>query len=156
MNYRPPTGAPSPHVEPMPAPEWTPARAALLLSLREAMRLDESVFAKRHAIAVAQLRALEGRGQTPFYSEAIKARLGERLLASLGHPHQALDDRMPEAPPRSEEASTPDSSAGVAHHKEAQTNLRTGWRRASHPLMIGLAAVLAALAILIVLQPPAG
>lgn len=156
MNYRPPTGAPSPHAEPIRVPEWTQARAALLLSLREAMRLDESVFAKRHAIAVAQLRALEGRGQTPFYSEAIKVRLGERLLASLGHPHQALDDWVPETPPRAEDASKPEASAEATHRKEAQTSLRAVWRRAGHPLMIGLAAVLAAIAVLIFLRLPAG
>ncbi len=67
-------------------PSWSREQEELLRTLREAARVDETVFAHKHAISVAQLRALEGRGHSPFYSEAIKARLGLRLLASLGHP----------------------------------------------------------------------
>ena len=64
-------------------PTWTPEQEERLRALREAARVEETALAQRHAISVAQLRALEGRGTCPFYSEAIKARLGDRLLASL-------------------------------------------------------------------------
>jgi len=62
---------------------WTREQEERLRTLREAARVEETALAQRHAISVAQLRALEGRGTCPFYSEAIKARLGARLLASL-------------------------------------------------------------------------
>lgn len=67
------------------AADWTPDEARLLRRLREAAGLNEAAFAKANAISLAQLRALEDRGEAPFYSEAIKAYLGRRLLMRLGH-----------------------------------------------------------------------
>ncbi len=64
---------------------WTREEARLLQSLREAAGVDEAVFAKAHAISLSQLRTLEDRGASPFYSEKIKAQLGRRLLRRLGH-----------------------------------------------------------------------
>ncbi len=93
-----PTRAPA-----TPAPQplsgeapWSQEEARLLLRLREAAGLNEAVFANANAISLAQLRALEDRGSSPFYSEPIKAQLGRRLLRRLGH--------VPSAP---EPAATP-------------------------------------------------
>jgi len=85
MRLHPKAGSPGTPASVPPGPSWTREQEELLLTLREAARVDETVFAHKHAIAVAQLRALEGRGHSPFYSDAIKARLGLKLLASLGH-----------------------------------------------------------------------
>ncbi len=83
MSPRPPA-APAPHQPAVSAP-WSRDEARLLLTLREAAGFNEAVFANANAISLVQLRALEDRGTSPFYSEQIKAQLGRRLLRRLGH-----------------------------------------------------------------------
>ncbi len=97
---------PGPLQLPRRPPAWAEDEARLLQALREAAGRDEAVFAKANAISLAQLRALEGRGQSAFYSEDIKAQLGRRLLQRLGYTaEQAFAQAtLPCQPP---EATTP-------------------------------------------------
>ncbi len=99
MMTRPPFSASQPPGLGQGVRAWARDEEERLRTLREAARLEETAFAKRHAISVAQLRALEGRGTCPFYSEAIKARLGARLLASLERTYEDRQgaDARPEA-----------------------------------------------------------
>lgn len=64
---------------------WTESDAQQLKSLREQAGIPQAVFAKRHALSVAQVRELEGGKTGSFYSEDIKAHTGRRLLAALGY-----------------------------------------------------------------------
>lgn len=118
--------------------------------------MNETVFAKRHAIAVAQLRALEGRGKAPFYSEAIKARLGERLLASLGHHAMAAVGAGTESLPRVGVPWVDPPSGSSPQQGTAPTRPRMGWRSAGRLIMVGLGAALAVITLIVVLHPPGG
>ena len=62
---------------------WTQDEALLLQQLRQAAGLDTSRFAIENAISHAQLLQLENGGDTLFYSTAIKAHLGRKLIAKL-------------------------------------------------------------------------
>jgi hypothetical protein len=62
---------------------WTQDEALLLQQLRQAAGLDTSRFAIENAISHAQLLQLENGGDTMFYSTAIKAHLGRKLIAKL-------------------------------------------------------------------------
>ncbi|PUE10152.1 hypothetical protein [Limnohabitans sp. T6-20] len=62
---------------------WTAEDALLLQQLRQAAGLDTSRFAIENAISHAQLLQLENGGDTLFYSTAIKAHLGRKLIAKL-------------------------------------------------------------------------
>jgi transcriptional regulator with XRE-family HTH domain len=62
---------------------WTAEDALLLQQLRQAAGLDTSQFAIESAISHAQLLQLENGGDTLFYSVAIKAHLGRKLIAKL-------------------------------------------------------------------------
>ncbi len=62
---------------------WTADEASLLQQLRQAAGLDRSRFAIESAISQAQLVQLENGGDTLFYSPAIKAHLGRKLIAKL-------------------------------------------------------------------------
>ena len=67
---------------------WTNSEGELLKALREAERIEESVFASSATISRAQLLELEN-GATGlkghFYSPAMKAQIGRKLLRKLGH-----------------------------------------------------------------------
>ena len=62
---------------------WTAEDALLLQQLRQAAGLDTSQFAIESAISHAQLLQLENGGDPLFYSVAIKAHLGRKLIAKL-------------------------------------------------------------------------
>lgn len=62
---------------------WTEEEALLLQQLRQKAGLDTSRFAIENAISHAQLLQLENGGDTLFYSAAIKAHLGRKLIAKL-------------------------------------------------------------------------
>lgn len=62
---------------------WSDEEAAELLKLREEAHLDSSRFAIENAISHAQLLQLERGGDSLFYSPAIKAHLGRKLIKKL-------------------------------------------------------------------------
>ena len=62
---------------------WTDEEAAFLQTLRQAAKLDTSRFAIENAISHAQLLQLENGGDSMFYSPAIKAHLGRKLIRKL-------------------------------------------------------------------------
>jgi hypothetical protein len=62
---------------------WTEEEALLLRQLREAMGLDSMALAIQNALSHAQIQQLENGGHTSFYSPAIKAQAGRRLLRKL-------------------------------------------------------------------------
>ncbi|PIT80009.1 hypothetical protein [Limnohabitans sp. 15K] len=65
---------------------WTEEDAFLLKQLREAMGLDTVALAIQNALSNAQIQQLENGGHTSFYSPAIKAQAGRRLLQKLQAP----------------------------------------------------------------------
>ena len=62
---------------------WSDEEAAELQKLREEAHLDSSRFAIENAISHAQLLQLERGGDSLFYSPAIKAHLGRKLIKKL-------------------------------------------------------------------------
>jgi hypothetical protein len=62
---------------------WSDEEAAELQKLRQEARLDSSRFAIENAISHAQLLQLENGGDSLFYSPAIKAHLGRKLIKKL-------------------------------------------------------------------------
>jgi predicted transcriptional regulator len=62
---------------------WTDEDALLLKQLREAIGLDPMGLALQNALSQAQIQQLENGGHTSFYSQAIKAQTGRRLLQKL-------------------------------------------------------------------------
>ena len=64
-------------------PPWTAEEAELLQQLREQAGLDAMRFAMQNAISLAQLQQLENGGDSCFYSPAIKAHSGRKLLMKL-------------------------------------------------------------------------
>jgi transcriptional regulator with XRE-family HTH domain len=62
---------------------WTEEDALLLKQLREALGLDTMALAIQNAMSNAQIQQLENGGNTSFYSPAIKAQTGRRLLHKL-------------------------------------------------------------------------
>ena len=62
---------------------WSDDEAAELQKLREEAHLDSSRFAIENAISHAQLLQLESGGDSLFYSPAIKAHLGRKLIKKL-------------------------------------------------------------------------
>ena len=62
---------------------WTADEAELLKNLREDARIDATSFALENAMSLAQLSQLENGGESCFYSPAIKAHLGRKLIAKL-------------------------------------------------------------------------
>ena len=62
---------------------WSDEEAAELQKLREEAHLDSSHFAIENAISHAQLLQLENGGDSLFYSPAIKAHLGRKLIKKL-------------------------------------------------------------------------
>jgi hypothetical protein len=62
---------------------WSDDEAAELQKLREKAHLDSSRFAIENAISHAQLLQLESGGDSLFYSPAIKAHLGRKLIKKL-------------------------------------------------------------------------
>lgn len=72
-------------VEIMVATPWQPSDGQRLKFLRHAAGFDIQMFAKINSISVAQLKLLEdGADGSLFYSPAIKASVGRRLLSRLG------------------------------------------------------------------------
>jgi hypothetical protein len=62
---------------------WTQDEALLLQQLRQGAGLDTSRFAIESAISQAQLLQLENGGDSLFYSAAIKAHVGRKLIVKL-------------------------------------------------------------------------
>lgn len=62
---------------------WTEQDALSLKQWREAMGLDTLSLAIQNALSHAQIQQLENGGHTSFYSTAIKAQTGHRLLKKL-------------------------------------------------------------------------
>ena len=62
---------------------WTDEEALLLKQLREALGLDTMALAVQNAMSNAQIQQLENGGHTFFYSQAIKAQTGRRLIQKL-------------------------------------------------------------------------
>jgi predicted transcriptional regulator len=62
---------------------WTEQDALLLKQRREALGLDTMTLAIQNAMSNAQIQQLENGGHTSFYSPAIKAQAGRRLLHKL-------------------------------------------------------------------------
>lgn len=62
---------------------WTDGEALLLKQLREALGLDTMALAVQNAMSNAQIQQLENGGHTSFYSQAIKAQTGRRLIQKL-------------------------------------------------------------------------
>lgn len=67
---------------------WTDEEASQLRQLRELAGLDAMRFAIENAISLAQLKQLEEGGISCFYSSAIKAHLGRKLLMKLQEIHR--------------------------------------------------------------------
>lgn len=79
---------------------WTDEDAARLKALRLALGWDVAALARRCALSVTQVRQLEDGGDGSFYSEAIKAAVGRRVLERLvaaGGPAAAGDNPRQEA-----------------------------------------------------------
>ena len=62
---------------------WSDEEGAELQKLREEAHMDSSRFAIENAISHAQLLQLENGGDSLFYSPAIKAHLGRKLIKKL-------------------------------------------------------------------------
>jgi hypothetical protein len=62
---------------------WSEEEAAVLQKLRLDAHLDSARFAIESAISLAQLMQLENGGDSLFYSPAIKAHLGRKLIKKL-------------------------------------------------------------------------
>lgn len=62
---------------------WSEEEAAALQKLRLDARMDSARFAMENAISHAQLMQLENGGDALFYSLAIKAHLGRKLIKKL-------------------------------------------------------------------------
>lgn len=62
---------------------WTEEEASVLQTLRQKANLDTSRFAIENAISHAQLLQLENGGDASFYSPAIKAHTGRKLIRKL-------------------------------------------------------------------------
>lgn len=62
---------------------WTEEDAAVLQKLRLTAKLDLSRFAIENAMSHAQLLQLENGGDASFYSPAIKAHTGRKLIRKL-------------------------------------------------------------------------
>jgi hypothetical protein len=62
---------------------WTDEEALLLKQLREALGLDTMALAVQNAMSNSQIQQLENGGHTSFYSQAIKAQTGRRLIQKL-------------------------------------------------------------------------
>lgn len=62
---------------------WTDEEALLLKQLREALGLDTMALAVQNAMSNDQIQQLENGGHTSFYSQAIKAQTGRRLIQKL-------------------------------------------------------------------------
>ena len=62
---------------------WTDDDAARLQALRLALGWDLPALARRCALSVTQVRQLEEGGDGAFYSEAIKAAVGRRVIERL-------------------------------------------------------------------------
>jgi hypothetical protein len=70
---------------------WSDEEAAELKKLRQEAHLDSSRFAIENAISHAQLLQLENGGDALFYSPAIKAHLGRKLIKKLQARKDASD-----------------------------------------------------------------
>lgn len=70
---------------------WSEEEAAELQKLRLQTHLDSSRFAIENAISHAQLLQLENGGDTLFYSPAIKAHVGRKLIKKLQAWSEASD-----------------------------------------------------------------
>ena len=67
---------------------WTDEDAMRLKHLRESAGVDAMRFALENAISLAQLHQLENGGDSCFYSQAIKAHQGHKLMQKLQNsPH---------------------------------------------------------------------
>jgi hypothetical protein len=62
---------------------WSEEEAAVLQKLRLEAHMDSARFAIENAISHAQLMQLENGGDALFYSPAIKAHLGRKLIKKL-------------------------------------------------------------------------
>lgn len=62
---------------------WSDEDAEHLKQLRESAGVDAMRFALQNAISLAQLQQLENGGDSCFYTPAIKAHLGRKLLLKL-------------------------------------------------------------------------
>ncbi len=93
---------------------WQPINGERLKFMRHAAGFDIQKFAKINAISVAQLKLLEeGGDRSHFYSPAIKASVGRKLLRRLGDNN---------APGVSEQA--PQTATGQAHASADQMHPR--------------------------------
>jgi hypothetical protein len=63
---------------------WHPSHAETLKTHREAAGMDRWQLASLTAISVSQLQQLEDGGVRSFYSPAIKAAAGRKVLKTLG------------------------------------------------------------------------
>jgi len=63
---------------------WQTSDGVTLKSLRQSAGMGLSVLARKASLSTEQLKQLEDGGSHLFYSEAIKLRAGERVLAILG------------------------------------------------------------------------
>lgn len=70
---------------------WSEEEAAELQKLRLQAHLDSSRLAIENAISHAQLLQLENGGDTLFYSPAIKAHVGRKLIKKLQARSEASD-----------------------------------------------------------------
>lgn len=61
----------------------TEEEALLLKRLRKAIGLDSMTLATQNGFSHAQIQQLQNGGHTSFYSPAINARAGRRLLQKL-------------------------------------------------------------------------
>lgn len=62
---------------------WSEEEATVLQKLRLQAQIDSTRFAAENAISSAQLLQLESGGDSLFYSPAIKAHLGRKLIKKL-------------------------------------------------------------------------
>lgn len=72
---------------------WSEDEAAVLQKLRQDAHLDSARFAIESAISHAQLLQLENGGDSLFYSPAIKAHLGRKLIQKLKARSEVSDIR---------------------------------------------------------------
>ena len=64
--------------------DWQSSDGITLKSLRQSAGMSVSVLAKKASLSTEQLMQLEEGGSNLFYSQAIKLRSGQRVLAILG------------------------------------------------------------------------
>jgi len=76
---------------------WTEDDGQRLRASRFAAGFSESLLAKLNALSLAQLRELENGGQGSFYSPAIKAQVGRKLLRSLGADARGVSGNLSQA-----------------------------------------------------------